>query len=100
MGSRYGGMKCLVMTMGGESPPRHLSRQIADSAKGCPNRTELMYGNTTAAHGERGVHRTALALIRGGCEKRSSLCMCRTVRSVDEVTKRDGVYIIKGYHQT
>ena len=43
----------------------YLSRQIADSAKGCPKRTELMYENTTAAHGERRVHRTALALIRG-----------------------------------
>ena len=43
----------------------NLSRQIADSAKGCPKRTELMYGNTTVAHGERGVHRTELALIRG-----------------------------------
>ena len=28
-----------------------------------------MYGNTTAAHGECRVHRTALALIRGGCER-------------------------------
>jgi len=28
-----------------------------------------MYGNTTAAHGERRVHRTALALIQGGCER-------------------------------
>jgi len=31
----------------------YLSRQIADPAKGCPKRTELMYGNTTAAYGER-----------------------------------------------
>ena len=31
----------------------HLSRQIEDSAKGCPKRNELMYGNTTAAQGER-----------------------------------------------
>ena len=31
----------------------NLSRQIADSAKGGPKRTELMYGNMTAAHGER-----------------------------------------------
>jgi hypothetical protein len=31
----------------------NLSRQITDSAKGCLKRTELMYGNTTAAHGER-----------------------------------------------
>ena len=47
----------------------NLSRQIADSAKGGPKRTELVYGNTTVAHGERRVHRTALALIRGGCER-------------------------------
>ena len=69
MGIRNGGMKYPIMTMGGESPPRHLSRQIADSAKGCTKRTELMYGNMTAAHGERRVHRTELALIRGGCER-------------------------------
>ena len=107
----------------------YLSRQIADSAKGCPKRTELMYGNTTVAHGERGVHRTELALIRGGCErtvhpfagteqivqyrqallKRQHLQIIRIgryelterfVRSVDEVTKRDGVSVNKGYHQT
>ena len=54
MDIRYGGMKYPVMTMGGESPPRHLSRQIAGSAKGCPKRTEPMYRNTTVAHGERG----------------------------------------------
>ena len=107
----------------------NLSRQIADSAKGCPKRTELMYENTTAAHGERGVHRTELALIRGGCERsvhpfagteqivqyrqvlpkwqrlqiihigRYELTE-RFVRSVDEVTKRDGVSITKGCHQT
>ena len=88
-----------------------------------------MYGNTTAAHGERGVHRTELALIRGGCErtvhpfagteqivqyrqvmpKRQHLQIIRIgryklaegfVRSVDEVTKRDGVSITQGYHQT
>ena len=28
-----------------------------------------MYGNTTAAQGERRVHRTALALIQGGYER-------------------------------
>ena len=46
---------------GGEPPPRHLSRRIADPAKGCPKRTELMYGNTTVAHAERNVqYRQAL----------------------------------------
>ena len=119
MGIRHGGMKHPVMTMGGESPPRHLSRQIADSAKGCPKRTELMYGNTTAAHGERGVHRTALTQIRGRCErnvqyrqalpKRQHLQIIhigryelteRFVRSGAGVTKRDGVSVNKGYHQT
>ena len=79
-----------------------------------------MYGNTTVAHGERGVHRTELALIRGGCErtvhpfagteqivqyrqalpKRQHFQIIRIgryelterfVRSVDEVTKRDSI---------
>ena len=88
-----------------------------------------MYGNMTAAQGERGVHRTALDLIQGGCErtvhpfagteqivqyrqalpKRQHLQIIhigryeltkRLVRSVDEVTKRDGVSITQGYHQT
>ena len=77
---------------------------------------------------ERGVHHTALTLIRGGCErtvhplagteqivqyrqvmsKRQHLQIIhigryelteRFVRSVDEVTKRDGIYIIKGYRE-
>ena len=98
----------------------YLSRQITGSAKGCPKRTELMYGNTTAAQGERRVHRTALDLIRGRCErnvqyrqalpKRQHLQIIRIgryelterfVRSGGaEVTKRDGVSVNKGYHQT
>ena len=78
-----------------------------------------MYGNTTAAHGERGVHRTALDLIRGRCEQnvqyRQALPKLqrlqiihigryelteRFVRSVDEVTKRDGVSVNKGYRES
>ena len=76
-----------------------------------------MYGNTTVARGERRVHRTALALFRGGCErnvqyrqalpKRQHLQIIhigryelteRFVRSGDRVTKRDGVTINEGYH--
>ena len=74
-----------------------------------------MYGNTTAAQGERRVHRTALALIRGGRErnvqyrqvlpKRQHLHIIhigryelteRFVRSGGGVTKRDGVSMNKG----
>ena len=89
-----------------------------------------MYGNTTVAQGERRVHRTALDLIRGGCERTVHPFACaeriiqfrqalskrqhlriihigryelteRFVRSGGAgVTKRDGVSVNKGYHQT
>ena len=88
-----------------------------------------MYGNTTVAHGERGVHRTELAMIRGGCErtvhpfagteqivqyrqalpKRQHLQIIhigryelteRFGRSGAEVTKRDGISITKGCPKT
>ena len=74
----------------------YLSRQIADSAKGCPKRTELMYENTTAAHGERRVHRTALALIRDGCERNVHPFACaeRFVQYRQALLKRQHLHII------
>ena len=88
-----------------------------------------MYGNTTAAQGERRVHRTALDLIQGGCERNVHPFACaerfvqyqqvlpkrqhlqiihigmyelteRFVRSGAGVTKRDGISITKGCPQT
>ena len=75
-------------------------------------------GHPFEMNAERNVHRTALALFRGGCErnvqyrqalpKRQHLHIIhigryelteRFFRSVDEETKRDGIYIIKRYRE-
>ena len=62
-----------------------------------------MYGNTTVAHAERNVQyrqalpkRQHLQIIHIGRYELTE----RFVRLVDEVTKRDGVSITQGYHQT